>query len=89
MQISFAHPKRQFVAEPVQGVAEKVRLYADLGMYRAGGHSIGAVGVILLAKHQDLIETVRPAKEYLRNSSLHYGKELLAKVLQLANKQPL
>ena len=42
MQISFALPEKQFIAEPVEGVTEKVRLYAALGMYRAGKLSIGA-----------------------------------------------
>jgi len=42
MQISFSHPERQFVAEPVEGVTEKVRLYAALGMVLAAELSIGA-----------------------------------------------
>lgn len=42
MQICFPLPERQFVAEPVEDVTEKVRLYAALGMYRAGELSIGA-----------------------------------------------
>ncbi len=42
MHISFSHPERQFVAEPVEGVTEKVRLYAALGSYLAGELSIGA-----------------------------------------------
>ena len=42
MQISFPLPERQFVAEPVEDVTEKVRLYAALGLYRAGELSMGA-----------------------------------------------
>ena len=42
MQICFPLPERQFVAEPIENVTEKVRLYAALGMYRAGELSIGA-----------------------------------------------
>ena len=42
MQISFALPEKQFVAEPIDGVTEKIRLYAALGMYRAGKLSVGA-----------------------------------------------
>jgi predicted HTH domain antitoxin len=42
MQICFPLPDKQFVAEPIENVTEKVRLYAALGMYRAGELSIGA-----------------------------------------------
>jgi predicted HTH domain antitoxin len=42
MQITFPLPEGQFVADSVEGVTEKVRLYAALGMYRAGELSIGA-----------------------------------------------
>lgn len=42
MQISFTLPEEQFIAEPVEGVTETVRLYAALGMYRAGKLSVGA-----------------------------------------------
>ena len=42
MQISFPIPEGQFVAETVEDVTEKVRLYAALGLYRAGELSIGA-----------------------------------------------
>ena len=42
MHISFSHPERQFVAEQVEGVTEKVRLHAALGLYLTGELSIGA-----------------------------------------------
>ena len=42
MQISFPLPERQFVAEPVDDVTEKVRLYAALGMVLAAELSMGA-----------------------------------------------
>ena len=42
MQISFAFPQQQFVAEPIEDVIDEIRLYASLGMYRAGKLSIGA-----------------------------------------------
>ncbi|MBL7163901.1 MAG: UPF0175 family protein [Anaerolineales bacterium] len=42
MEITFSLPEKQFVAESLEGVTEKVRLYAALGMYRAGELSIGA-----------------------------------------------
>jgi predicted HTH domain antitoxin len=42
MQISFPLPEGQFVADSQEGVTEKVRLYAALGLYRAGELSIGA-----------------------------------------------
>ena len=42
MQITISIPEMQFVAEPREGVARKIRMYAALGMYRAGELSIGA-----------------------------------------------
>ena len=48
---------------------------------------IGALGVLLLAKKRGLIKSVKPAVDALRNSSIYYGEELLAKVLELANEQ--
>ena len=42
MEITISIPSKQFVAEPVEKVAKKVRMYAALGMYRAGELSIGA-----------------------------------------------
>ncbi len=47
---------------------------------------VGALGVLLLAKHRGLIEAVKPAVDNLRDSSIFYGDELLAKVLQLAGE---
>ena len=49
-------------------------------------HCIGALGVLLLAKHQEAIEQVTPYVQRLRASSLHYGEALLAKVISLANE---
>jgi predicted HTH domain antitoxin len=42
MQITISVPERPFVAEPRESVSSKIRLYAALGMYRAGELSIGA-----------------------------------------------
>jgi hypothetical protein len=42
MQITISFPEKPFAAEPKEGVARKFRLYAALGMYRAGELSIGA-----------------------------------------------
>jgi len=42
MQISFSLPESQFVAEPLESVTHKIRLYAALGMYQSGELSIGA-----------------------------------------------
>ena len=47
---------------------------------------IGALGVLLMAKHRALIPQIAPYVEILRTSSLHYGEALLAKVLALANE---
>ena len=42
MQITITIPQEPFLAEPCEGVSRKIRLYAALGMYRAGELSIGA-----------------------------------------------
>lgn len=47
---------------------------------------IGSLGVLLSAKNYGLITTVKPAIEKLRNSSVYFGDELLAKVLELAGE---
>lgn len=47
---------------------------------------IGALGVLLVAKHRALIQQIAPYVETLRTSPLHYGDALLAKVLALANE---
>ncbi len=47
---------------------------------------IGALGVLLVAKHRALIQQIAPYVERLRTSPLYYGDALLAKVLSLANE---
>lgn len=42
MEVTISLPTRQFVAEPPERVAAKIRLYAALGIYQAGELSIGA-----------------------------------------------
>ena len=42
MQITITVPQEPFLAESCEGVSRKIRLYAALGMYRAGELSIGA-----------------------------------------------
>ncbi len=42
MPITISIPEEPFVAEPASSVSSKVRLYAALGLYRAGELSIGA-----------------------------------------------
>jgi len=42
MQITISFSEKPFPAEPKEGVARKFRLYAALGMYRAGELSMGA-----------------------------------------------
>jgi predicted nucleic acid-binding protein len=49
-------------------------------------HTIGSLGMLLLAKHQDIIERVAPIVERLRNSPIYFGETLLVKVLQLAKE---
>ena len=45
---------------------------------------IGALGVLLLAKHNNLITAITPFVEQLRDSPLHYSEALLIRVQQLA-----
>lgn len=47
---------------------------------------IGALGILLLAKHKGVIQQIEPHIGKLRNSSIHYGEPLLGKVLQLAGE---
>jgi predicted nucleic acid-binding protein len=47
---------------------------------------IGALGVLLLAKHQGAIQQVAPYVERLRYSPLHHGEALLTRVLSLADE---
>jgi len=42
MQITISFSEKPFPAEPREGIARKFRLYAAMGMYRAGELSIGA-----------------------------------------------
>ena len=49
-------------------------------------HCIGALGVLLFAKHKGAIKNISPYVEKLRNSSIHYGEVLLGKVLSLAGE---
>ena len=42
MQITITVSQEPFLAESCEGVSRKIRLYAALGMYRAGELSIGA-----------------------------------------------
>lgn len=42
MEITIPIPGKQFIAEPRERVARKIRMYAALGMYRSGELSIGA-----------------------------------------------
>ena len=47
---------------------------------------IGTLGVLLLAKHQGIIQQVTPYVEQLRSSPLYYGEALLARVLSIAGE---
>lgn len=42
MEITVSFSEKPFATEPKEGVARKFRLYAAMGMYRAGELSIGA-----------------------------------------------
>jgi predicted nucleic acid-binding protein len=47
---------------------------------------IGALGLLLVAKRQGKIEAVSPFIQKLRESSIHYGDDLLNRVLKLAGE---
>ncbi|MCA9943800.1 MAG: DUF3368 domain-containing protein [Anaerolineales bacterium] len=49
---------------------------------------IGALGILLLAKHQNLIDQIAPFIDILRNSPLYYSTNLLEATLQLAGERP-
>lgn len=49
---------------------------------------VGALGILLLAKQQNLVREIGPLVEILRLSSLHYSPNLLDKALQLAGERP-
>ena len=83
-----------------QGEIEAMTLYLQLGadqlliddrrarrVAEANNIScIGALGVLLLAKHKNLITEITPFVEQLRHSPLHYSEALLTKVQQLAGE---
>lgn len=47
---------------------------------------VGSLGVLLLAKHRGVVPAIKPYVALLRDSSIYFGEEILAKVLQLANE---
>lgn len=47
---------------------------------------VGALGFLLVAKHQGVIQKITPFVEKLRGSSLHYGEDLMEKILSLAGE---
>ena len=47
---------------------------------------IGTLGLLLIAKQDGRIDHVAPYVQKLRYSSIHYGDELLNRVLQLAGE---
>lgn len=47
---------------------------------------IGALGILLLAKHRNLISQITPFVTILRNSPIHYSTNLLEKTLKLAGE---
>ena len=51
-------------------------------------HCMGVLGVLLLAKQKKIIPHISPYMDALRQSPIHYGDDLLAKVLQLAGELP-
>jgi predicted nucleic acid-binding protein len=49
-------------------------------------HCIGTLGLLLLAKRNEEIESIAPYIEKLRSSSLHFSDDLLDRVLKLADE---
>ena len=47
---------------------------------------IGSIGVLLLAKEQELISAIKPYLELIQQSEIHIGKELIQQALTLANE---
>lgn len=47
---------------------------------------IGALGLLLIAKQNGIIDEIASYIEKLRNSSIHYGDDLLNRVLKLAGE---
>src|SRR5215217_5287597 len=47
---------------------------------------IGALGLLLIVKQRNMIAEITPYIEKLRHSSIHYGDDLLNKVLRLAQE---
>jgi predicted nucleic acid-binding protein len=47
---------------------------------------IGALGLLLVAKHRGILEQLTPYVEKLRHSSIYYGDNLLNKVIKLAGE---
>jgi|CXWL01.1.fsa_nt_gi predicted HTH domain antitoxin len=56
MQISFSLPDGQFVTETPEQAAQKIRVYAALGMYQAGELSIGAASELAGMDRYDFLE---------------------------------
>ena len=46
----------------------------------------GSLGILLLAKHEGVISSIKPFLDQLRNSDIHINKSLIHKTLQLAGE---
>ncbi len=56
MQISFSLPESQFIAETPEEAAQKIRMFAALGLYQAGELSIGAASELAGLNRYDFLE---------------------------------
>jgi predicted HTH domain antitoxin len=59
MDVTISFPGKQFIAEPPERVAAKIRLYAALGLYQTGELSLGAACELAGVNHYvffDLME---------------------------------
>ena len=56
MQISFSLPESQFIAETPEETAQKIRMYAALGLYQAGELSMGTASELAGLNRYDFLE---------------------------------
>mgnify|MGYP001580639818 CR=1 FL=1 len=83
MQITITFSEKPFLTEPKEGIARKVRLYAAMGMYRAGELSIGAACELAGVDRYTFIEFCKSQGVTLQTQS---SDELASDFSRLAKK---
>lgn len=69
MQISFSIPEGQFITETPEEAAQKIRVYAALGMYQAGELSIGAASELAGLDRYEFLELCKREGVVLRTQT--------------------